>query len=181
MSRLWLRPRSIPHIRTRRVRPLSKTWTRSASRIRAQIPPTFPVIESCPSPTCVCKPMPFGLDIDVTHNLNGSMAPYAEQVFICTGKNDWTSKIEEDEVSVMARGLKDLLGRGGKYSDVRGSALSRCSRRSCEICIARQGNCLTRYIAIPQCNDHEFFIRICTSHIIWERLSVSAAQLPVPA
>ncbi|KAF2097430.1 hypothetical protein NA57DRAFT_66979 [Rhizodiscina lignyota] len=115
MSWLWRVPRTIPQSQLPRLRPL--TWTRSASRIRAHIPPPFPIIETCPSPTCACRPMPSGLDIDVEHSINGLMAPYAEQVLISTGKDDWTSKIEEDEVSVMARGLKDLLGRGGKFSD----------------------------------------------------------------
>ncbi len=62
--------------------------------------------------------MPEGLEIDVQKPLNGSMAPYAQQILICTGKDDWSSRIEDDEVSVMARGLKGLFGRGGKFSDV---------------------------------------------------------------
>lgn len=64
--------------------------------------------------------MPEGLDIDQKQNLNGTMAPYAEQVLICTGKNDWSSRIEDDEDSVMARAVKGFFGRQGIYSDVRG-------------------------------------------------------------
>jgi hypothetical protein len=47
------------------------------------------------------------------------MAPYAEQVLICTGKDDWLSKIEdENSGDNLAADLKELLGRGGMYADV---------------------------------------------------------------
>ena len=51
--------------------------------------------------------------------MNGTMAAYAEQVLISTGRSDWKSRIEDDEAGVMVRQLKSLLGQGGKYSDVR--------------------------------------------------------------
>ena len=63
--------------------------------------------------------MPPDLDIEREQNINGSMAAYAEQVLISTGKADWMSKTEEDETSVLLRQLRDLLVRDGKYSDVR--------------------------------------------------------------
>lgn len=48
------------------------------------------------------------------------MAPYAEQVLICTGKDDWMSKIEEENSGDnLAADIKELVGRGGVYSDVR--------------------------------------------------------------
>jgi hypothetical protein len=64
--------------------------------------------------------MPEGLEIDHKKNLNGSMAAYAEQVLICTGKDDWKSRIEEENSGDnLAADIKELIGRGGVYSDVR--------------------------------------------------------------
>lgn len=67
--------------------------------------------------------MPEGLPIDHNQPLNGTMAAYTKQVLISTGKSDWTSRIEEDGLNegwgIFARKLKGLLGRGGKYADVR--------------------------------------------------------------
>lgn len=92
-----------------------------ASRIELPFqPPPFPVIDSCPSPTCQCRETPPGLDIEREQSLNGSMAAYAEQVLISTGQSDWKSKIEDEEDGVLLRQMKRLLGRGGKYSNVRG-------------------------------------------------------------
>jgi hypothetical protein len=63
--------------------------------------------------------MPPGLEIDHSKPLNGTMAPYAEQVLICTGKDDWLSKIEEENSGDnLAADIKELMGRGGIYSDV---------------------------------------------------------------
>jgi hypothetical protein len=85
-------------------------------------PPPFPTLPSCPSPTCSCAEtpsMPEGLEIDHSKPLNGTMAPYAEQVLICTGKEDWPSRIEEENSGDnLAADIKELLGRGGIYSDV---------------------------------------------------------------
>ncbi|KAG4417622.1 hypothetical protein IFR04_009267 [Cadophora malorum] len=62
--------------------------------------------------------MPEGLPIDHTKSLNGTMAPYAEQVLICTGKDDWLSKIEdENSGDNLAADIKELMGRGGMFSD----------------------------------------------------------------
>ncbi|KUJ11443.1 Sucraseferredoxin-like protein [Mollisia scopiformis] len=62
--------------------------------------------------------MPEGLEIDHSKSLNGTMAAYAEQVLICTGKDDWMSRIEEENSGDnLAADIKELLGRGGMYSD----------------------------------------------------------------
>jgi hypothetical protein len=64
--------------------------------------------------------MPEGLEIDHKTNLNGLISNYAQQVLICTGKDDWPSKIEEDNSGDnLAADLKELIGRGGVYNDVR--------------------------------------------------------------
>ncbi|EME86050.1 uncharacterized protein MYCFIDRAFT_131908 [Pseudocercospora fijiensis CIRAD86] len=92
--------------------------SRCASRIEIPFtPPPVPVIESCPSPTCQCRESPSGLDIDRESNINGSIASYAEQLLVCTGKNDWKSRIEEEEDAVLVRRLKGFLTKGGKYAD----------------------------------------------------------------
>lgn len=63
--------------------------------------------------------MPESLEIDHKKNLNGTMAAYAEQVLVCTGKDDWMSRIEEENAGDnLAADLKELLGRGGAYRDV---------------------------------------------------------------
>ncbi|KAI9934136.1 hypothetical protein MW887_005209 [Aspergillus wentii] len=65
--------------------------------------------------------MPEGLPIDYAQPLNGTMAAYAQQLLICTGQRDWTSRIENDGENEgwggLARGLKRLMGRGGRYAD----------------------------------------------------------------
>jgi hypothetical protein len=75
--------------------------------------------------------MPEGLKIDRCKPLNGTMASYAEQILICTGKPDWTSRIEdENDGDNLAADLKELLGRGGIYSDVGDDFLSVLRRDS---------------------------------------------------
>lgn len=104
---------------------LSRRWY-AIERTQIKIPHAprpaspFPVIESCPSPTCQCRDMPEGLDIEKEQILNGSMAAYAEQILISTGKSDWKSRIEDEEGTHgdAVRGLKGLLGPRGKFSDV---------------------------------------------------------------
>ncbi|TAQ87037.1 hypothetical protein B7494_g4628 [Chlorociboria aeruginascens] len=62
--------------------------------------------------------MPEGLEIDHSKPLNGTMASYSEQVLICTGKEDWKSRIhEENSGDNLAADIKELMGRGGTYSD----------------------------------------------------------------
>ncbi|CAI6096368.1 unnamed protein product [Clonostachys chloroleuca] len=87
------------------------------SRLKPK-PPPFPTIPTCPSPTCSCASMPEDLDIDHKSPLNGVMAGYAEHVLVCTGQDDWVSRIEEENSGDnLAADLKELFGRGGKYRD----------------------------------------------------------------
>lgn len=63
--------------------------------------------------------MPEGLAIDHDGKLNGLISNYAEQVLVCTGRSDWPSRIEEENGGDnLAADLKELIGRGGVYSDV---------------------------------------------------------------
>ncbi|RMY17453.1 hypothetical protein D0867_06020 [Hortaea werneckii] len=101
--------------------PLSLRHRRTfASRIDIPFtPPPVPVIEKCPVPTCPCSAAPDGLQIEREQNINGSMAAYAEQVLLCTGRSDWASRIETEENAdgEIVRQLKSFLGPGGKFSD----------------------------------------------------------------
>ena len=122
-----------------------------ASRIDIPFaPPPVPTIEKCPIPTCQCRETPAGLDIEREQGINGSMPAYAEQVLISTGKDDWTSRIEDDEEGgAFVRQIKSFLGRDGKYSDVSRHALQKIMR-----------NHLTNMSpAIPQCHAHELVFR----------------------
>jgi hypothetical protein len=49
------------------------------------------------------------------------MAHYAQHVVICSEKADWSSRIEDEEGTSgdFVRGLKKVIGRGGKRFDVR--------------------------------------------------------------
>ncbi|KAJ5107586.1 hypothetical protein N7456_004261 [Penicillium angulare] len=105
---------------------LLSSTPRRQSRLRArlEIPPPFPVTKTCPEPTCDCPStpsMPEWLPIDYEQALNGTMAAYAQQLLVCTGQRDWTSRIENDGENQgwgnLVRGLKTLLGRGGPYLD----------------------------------------------------------------
>jgi hypothetical protein len=66
--------------------------------------------------------MPEGLPLDHEQALNGTMAAYAQQLVVCTGQRDWTSRIEDDGEyqgwGSLVRGLKRLMGRRGPYLDV---------------------------------------------------------------
>lgn len=85
--------------------------------------PPFPTTPTCPPPTCACAPtpeLPPGLEIDREAPLNGLISNYAQHVLVCTGKDDWPSRIEEDNGGDnLAADLRELVGRGGKFSDVR--------------------------------------------------------------
>ncbi|KAI1322514.1 Sucraseferredoxin-like protein [Xylariaceae sp. FL0255] len=108
------------------LRPLLRSASRSLSRQqnRLTVIPTrraLNTVPQCPSPTCDCAEtpeMPDGLPIDHEGKLNGLIGNYAEQVLVCTGQNDWASRIEEDNSGDnLAADLKELIGRGGVYSD----------------------------------------------------------------
>lgn len=63
---------------------------------------------------------PDGLEIDHIKPLNGTMASFAEQLLVCTGQSDWASRIEEENAGEnLVADVKELVGRGGIYSDVR--------------------------------------------------------------
>ncbi|OAA68774.1 sucrose cleavage family protein [Niveomyces insectorum RCEF 264] len=98
------------------------TSSTNEPRQRRPPPPTpFPTVATCPAPTCACAPMPdipAGLPIDHTAPLNGMIPGYQEQVVVCTGESDWPSRIEDAHSGDnLAADLKELFGRGGKYSD----------------------------------------------------------------
>lgn len=82
----------------------------------------LPTVQTCPSPSCGCAATPSypeGLEIDHKSPLNGVITGYSEHVLVCTGQDDWTSKIEEENSGDnLAADLKELFGRGGKLSDV---------------------------------------------------------------
>ena len=88
----------------------------------------LPSIPTSPPATCACLPMPEGLAIDYERQMSQTMPPYAQHVVIRTGRNDWSSRIEDEATTLetdrpgggnLARDLKRLVGRGGKYHNVR--------------------------------------------------------------
>lgn len=93
-----------------------------AHRTYATKAPSFPTTPTCPSPTCSCAPtptLPEGFEIDRKTKINGLISNYAQHVLICTGKDDWPSRIEDDNSGDnLAADLRELVGRGGKFSDV---------------------------------------------------------------
>ncbi|KAI0401299.1 Sucrase/ferredoxin-like-domain-containing protein [Xylaria palmicola] len=105
------------------LRPLTRAVSRTPrSRRTRAFPARFlNTVPRCPSPTCECADtpdMPEGLPIDYEGKLNGLISSYAQQVLICTGHSDWSSRIEEDNSGDnLAADLKELIGRGGVYSD----------------------------------------------------------------
>lgn len=47
------------------------------------------------------------------------MPAYSEQVLICTGRDDWESRIEDEEDGKnLAARIKRMMGREGAYFDV---------------------------------------------------------------
>lgn len=110
-------PRPLPGLTRRHFVISSRRFYSAGARA-----PAFPTVPACPTPTCECAAtpaMPDGLDIDHKGKLNGLISNYSEQVLICTGKDDWPSRIEEDNSGDnLAADLKELFGRGGVYSDV---------------------------------------------------------------
>lgn len=95
--------------------PVTQRWVSTKT-------PPFPTVETCPSPTCSCAPtpkLPEGFEIDHKIAIRGLISNYAQQVLVCTGKNDWPSRIEDDNSGDnLAADLRELVGRGGVFSDV---------------------------------------------------------------
>ncbi|KAI9763157.1 MAG: hypothetical protein M1840_000869 [Geoglossum simile] len=104
------------NIKPRRYAPLFNPASTLHRSFRSR-PSSFPTTERCPTPTRNHASTPSNLGIDYERPLNGTMATYVQQVLISTGKGDWTSRIEEDEAGELARGLKGLFVKGGRYSD----------------------------------------------------------------
>lgn len=104
-------PRSLPS------RVLRCHFSTAPLRRQASI---IPYTQTCPSPTCECASTPPDLDIDRKTPLLNTMAAYSEQVIICTGKEDWTSNIENEEGATgeFVKGLKSVIGKGGIGFDV---------------------------------------------------------------
>jgi hypothetical protein len=90
-------------------------------RLTTKTPP-FPTTPTCPAPTCPCAPapeLPDGLEIDRKAPLNGLIPSYAQHVLVCTGKDDWSSRIwEETGGDNLVTDLRKLIGPRGKLSDV---------------------------------------------------------------
>ncbi|KAF5010761.1 hypothetical protein FDECE_3091 [Fusarium decemcellulare] len=98
-----------------------RAFAHKARHTRPPPPPPFNTVPTCPEPTCGCAAtpsIPEDLPLDRGGPLKAAIAGYAEQVLVCTGREDWPSRIE-DEFSGdnLAADLKELLGRGGTYSD----------------------------------------------------------------
>ncbi|KAL5448200.1 hypothetical protein PMIN07_009433 [Paraphaeosphaeria minitans] len=107
-------PHTMSLSRSHRLLPrASRIRTFTTSTHRRQTPPT-----TC-SPTCACAGTPPDLDIDRTTPLLHTMAPYTEQVVLCTGKDDWSSRIDDEDSAAgdFVRGLGAEIGRGGKGFD----------------------------------------------------------------
>ena len=107
-----------------------RIWTRSASAsprralaTKSNNPPPFPTIPTCPAPTCACAAsptLPSGFEIDHKAPLNGLISNYAQHVLVCTGEDDWPSRIEDAHGGDnLAADLRELVGPKGKFSDVR--------------------------------------------------------------
>lgn len=86
--------------------------------------PHFPVIPSCPAPTCQCSPTPPDLDIDHKSIITNNIPVYDSHILIATGQDDWPSRIEdaatsssEDHRSVpwprLISHVKEAFGRKG--------------------------------------------------------------------
>ncbi|KAG6045849.1 hypothetical protein E4U17_008107 [Claviceps sp. LM77 group G4] len=64
--------------------------------------------------------MPNGLEIDHTSRLNGVIASYSEHVLVCTGQDDWASKIEDENGGDnLVADLGDIILRKGVRGDLK--------------------------------------------------------------
>jgi hypothetical protein len=98
-----------------------------ARPLATKTPPPFPITPTCPAPSCPCAPspaLPEGFEIDRKAPLNGLISNYAQHVLVCTGKNDWPSRIEDDNAGDnLVADLRELVGPRGKFNDVSTSLL----------------------------------------------------------
>ena len=97
---------------------------RAITSLRHPTLPPFPVVESCPDPTCPCSSMPtLNQEIDHKSTLNGTISAHSQHLIISTGRHDWSSRIEDESDNGTSWGkvtgdLKSLLGRKGEFHDV---------------------------------------------------------------
>ncbi|KAH6840968.1 Sucrase/ferredoxin-like-domain-containing protein [Chaetomium sp. MPI-CAGE-AT-0009] len=97
------------------------TATPNLRPLATKSPPPFPTTPTCPAPTCPCAPspeLPEEFPIDRKASLNRLISNYAQHVLVCTGKDDWPSRIEEDNAGDnLVADLRELIGPKGKFSD----------------------------------------------------------------
>ncbi|KAL9602848.1 MAG: hypothetical protein Q9219_001543 [cf. Caloplaca sp. 3 TL-2023] len=100
---------------------------RHSSTVRTLSHRTIPVIKGTTTTTSGCKcdiKFPQGLEIDHSRPLINTVGSHNQHVVIATGKNDWESRIENEEgYGDMAKALKDLTKRTGEWFDPNYSTL----------------------------------------------------------
>ena len=91
----------------------------SFSTFRPPHSPHIPKIPTCPASKCVCAPTPVFPDthpIDHTTPLAGAVATYAAHLLVCTGADDWPSRIEDaNDGDNAAAKLKRWYGPRGEF------------------------------------------------------------------
>lgn len=97
-------------------------YTRLLSTFKTASGRVLPITKDIPTPVSQCNcdiHFPSGLKIDHDRPLINTVASYNRHIVIATGKNDWASKIENEEgVGEMARALKDMTKAKGEWFDV---------------------------------------------------------------
>ena len=74
--------------------------------------------DSCPPSRCACAATP-NLGIDRIKPLINTVPRHSMHIVVHTGRDDWASRIEEDEEKPnIAKELKALLGPKGKFYEV---------------------------------------------------------------
>ncbi|KAL8935870.1 MAG: hypothetical protein Q9211_004475 [Gyalolechia sp. 1 TL-2023] len=96
--------------------------TRQSSTVKATSGRKLSITRGTPATRseCACDiQFPKGLEIDRTRPLINTVAAYNQHVIIATGKNDWDSRIENQEgIGDMARALKEITKRKGGRCDL---------------------------------------------------------------
>ncbi|CAI6334009.1 unnamed protein product [Periconia digitata] len=106
-------PTLLPRLRTPFFRTISSISTSTS-------PSNIAYTTNCPAQTCSCSvSTPPDLDIDRASPLLHTVPQYAQHVVLCTGKDDWSSRIEDEEgvSGEFLRGIRGEIGRGGKGFD----------------------------------------------------------------